>query len=165
MTPSILAEATSYRPDGVKIAGPRHYQYELMQKAKKENIIAFLETGSGKTFIAVLLIKELAKPRALAYSQQMEAATSAGTDSVVDNEGFVSDPAKAGADIKAQMHADASSAAALAVANIQMHRRRRGLALPRIEHHAKFGTGHAGTFCNKTRAKWILWVGTPNYLH
>ncbi|CAG8442886.1 9275_t:CDS:2 [Ambispora leptoticha] len=37
----------------------RKYQIELWEKAKKDNVIAVLETGSGKTFIAVLLIKEV----------------------------------------------------------------------------------------------------------
>ena len=30
-----------------------------MEKAKKENIIVYLGTGSGKTFIATMLIKEM----------------------------------------------------------------------------------------------------------
>ncbi|KAM3723467.1 Endoribonuclease dcr-1 [Dirofilaria immitis] len=37
---------------------PRDYQVELLDKACKKNIIVPLGTGSGKTFIAVLLIKE-----------------------------------------------------------------------------------------------------------
>ncbi|VDO55760.1 unnamed protein product [Onchocerca flexuosa] len=37
---------------------PRDYQVELLDKACKRNIIVPLGTGSGKTFIAVLLIKE-----------------------------------------------------------------------------------------------------------
>ncbi|CAG8495896.1 2311_t:CDS:2 [Paraglomus brasilianum] len=37
---------------------PRKYQLELFERAKTDNIIAVLDTGSGKTFIAVLLIKE-----------------------------------------------------------------------------------------------------------
>lgn len=36
---------------------PRDYQLTLFEKAKKENIIAVLNTGFGKTLIAVMLIK------------------------------------------------------------------------------------------------------------
>ncbi|KAI8331367.1 dicer-2 protein [Chlamydoabsidia padenii] len=39
---------------------PREYQNELYQKALKENVIAVLHTGSGKTLIAVMLIKQMA---------------------------------------------------------------------------------------------------------
>jgi hypothetical protein len=38
---------------------PREYQLELLEKAKQANIVAVLDTGSGKTLIAVLLIKEM----------------------------------------------------------------------------------------------------------
>lgn len=37
---------------------PRGYQLELFQRACKENIITSLETGSGKTLVAALLIKK-----------------------------------------------------------------------------------------------------------
>ncbi|CAB3402204.1 unnamed protein product [Caenorhabditis bovis] len=37
---------------------PRDYQVELLEKACKRNVIVQLGTGSGKTFIAVLLLKE-----------------------------------------------------------------------------------------------------------
>ena len=37
----------------------RPYQEELLQKAIKGNTIVYLGTGSGKTFIAVMLIKEM----------------------------------------------------------------------------------------------------------
>ncbi|KAI7863327.1 dicer-2 protein [Spinellus fusiger] len=40
---------------------PREYQYELYLKALEENVIAVLDTGSGKTLIAVMLIKEIAR--------------------------------------------------------------------------------------------------------
>ncbi|EDN98888.1 hypothetical protein SS1G_13747 [Sclerotinia sclerotiorum 1980 UF-70] len=39
------------------IESPRDYQLELFEKAKKQNLIAVLDTGSGKTFIAVLLLR------------------------------------------------------------------------------------------------------------
>ncbi|KAJ5674560.1 dicer-like protein 1 [Penicillium maclennaniae] len=38
---------------------PREYQIELFERAKKKNIIAVLDTGSGKTLIAVLLLKHV----------------------------------------------------------------------------------------------------------
>ena len=37
----------------------RPYQKELLEKAKEKNIIVYLGTGSGKTFIAVMLIKHM----------------------------------------------------------------------------------------------------------
>lgn len=42
-----------------KITSPRDYQTELFQKAKEENIIAVLDTGSGKTHIATLLLRHI----------------------------------------------------------------------------------------------------------
>jgi endoribonuclease Dicer len=42
-----------------RITNPRDYQIELFLKAKKENIIAVLDTGSGKTHIATLLIRDV----------------------------------------------------------------------------------------------------------
>ncbi|KAI8384572.1 dicer-2 protein [Radiomyces spectabilis] len=40
---------------------PKEYQYELFKKAQNENIIAVLDTGSGKTLIAVMLIQHMAR--------------------------------------------------------------------------------------------------------
>lgn len=39
------------------ISSPREYQIELYEMAKERNIIAILDTGSGKTLIAVLLLR------------------------------------------------------------------------------------------------------------
>ncbi|PGH36988.1 endoribonuclease Dicer [[Emmonsia] crescens] len=41
------------------IHDPREYQLELFEKAKTANVIAVLDTGSGKTLIAVLLLKHM----------------------------------------------------------------------------------------------------------
>ena len=41
------------------ITSPRDYQTELYQKAKEKNIIAVLDTGSGKTHIATLLLRHI----------------------------------------------------------------------------------------------------------
>jgi endoribonuclease Dicer len=41
------------------IKDPREYQIELFERAKSENIIAVLDTGSGKTLIGVLLLKHI----------------------------------------------------------------------------------------------------------
>jgi superfamily II DNA or RNA helicase len=38
---------------------PRPYQEQLMTMARDQNTIIYLPTGSGKTFIAVMLIKEM----------------------------------------------------------------------------------------------------------
>ena len=38
---------------------PRQYQLELFRKALKNNIIAVMDTGSGKTLVAVMLIREM----------------------------------------------------------------------------------------------------------
>jgi endoribonuclease Dicer len=43
----------------VRITNPRDYQTELFQRAKGANTIAVLDTGSGKTHIATLLLKHV----------------------------------------------------------------------------------------------------------
>lgn len=39
------------------VKNPREYQLELFERAKQQNTIAVLDTGSGKTLIAVLLLR------------------------------------------------------------------------------------------------------------
>jgi endoribonuclease Dicer len=43
----------------IQALAARKYQIELYERAKNDNVIAVLDTGSGKTFIAVMLIKEM----------------------------------------------------------------------------------------------------------
>ncbi|KAJ7090340.1 hypothetical protein B0H15DRAFT_838200 [Mycena belliarum] len=38
---------------------PRHYQEEVLELAQRENVIAALDTGTGKTFIGLLLLKSV----------------------------------------------------------------------------------------------------------
>ncbi|KAK3110193.1 Dicer-like protein 1, partial [Teratosphaeriaceae sp. CCFEE 6253] len=40
-----------------RITNPRQYQLELFERAKQENCIAVLDTGTGKTMIAVMLLR------------------------------------------------------------------------------------------------------------
>ncbi|KAH7063345.1 type III restriction enzyme, res subunit family protein, partial [Macrophomina phaseolina] len=47
------------KQDSRIITDPREYQLELFERAKQENVIAVLDTGSGKTLIAVLLLKHV----------------------------------------------------------------------------------------------------------
>ena len=41
------------------MAPPKPYQIEMLEKAKQRNTIIFLETGMGKTYIGIMLIKEI----------------------------------------------------------------------------------------------------------
>ena len=43
----------------IKDLAARPYQNELLEKAKKGNTIVYLGTGSGKTYIATMLIRDL----------------------------------------------------------------------------------------------------------
>lgn len=38
---------------------PRQYQVELFRKAEAGNVIAVMDTGSGKTLVAVMLTREM----------------------------------------------------------------------------------------------------------
>ena len=56
-------EKTSESETGGEVVGnfsARPYQVELLERAKERNTIVYLSTGTGKTFISVMLIKELA---------------------------------------------------------------------------------------------------------
>ncbi|KAI1420974.1 hypothetical protein F5Y12DRAFT_790634 [Xylaria sp. FL1777] len=45
--------------DAPIISSPREYQTELFERAKQKNIIAVLDTGTGKTLIAALLLRHV----------------------------------------------------------------------------------------------------------
>ena len=66
VTPSCAAAAAAMAHRSIvdqiapNVFTPREYQVEVLEDAKERNIIAHLSTGSGKTFIAILLIKEMA---------------------------------------------------------------------------------------------------------
>lgn len=45
--------------EAMEALDPRQYQLEMLGKAVAGNVIAVLETGSGKTLIAVMLIREI----------------------------------------------------------------------------------------------------------
>jgi endoribonuclease Dicer len=49
-----------YKPEAGDVLTPRQYQEEIFFKAQQRNVIAVLDTGSGKTLISVLLIKWIA---------------------------------------------------------------------------------------------------------
>ncbi|KAJ3158123.1 Dicer-like protein 1 [Geranomyces michiganensis] len=46
------------------LVSPRSYQLDLFQRAKKGNVIAVLDTGSGKTLISLLLMKHVLQEEA-----------------------------------------------------------------------------------------------------
>ncbi|KAJ5107010.1 hypothetical protein N7456_003685 [Penicillium angulare] len=56
-----IASLVAKKDLGLENLDPRAYQIELFERAKNRNIIAVLDTGSGKTLIAVLLLREILK--------------------------------------------------------------------------------------------------------
>lgn len=54
-----MSRISSLQGDRMAEFKARAYQLELYEHAKKQNSILVLGTGSGKTFISILLIKEL----------------------------------------------------------------------------------------------------------
>ncbi|KAF1943056.1 endoribonuclease dcr-1 [Clathrospora elynae] len=54
-----IREILAKQETTVRITNPRDYQTELFHRAKSENVIAVLDTGSGKTHIATLLLRHI----------------------------------------------------------------------------------------------------------
>lgn len=65
------AASTKAKPQGSDsiIDQAREYQQELFERAKEENVIAVLDTGSGKTLIAALLIRHFLQQELIDRSQ------------------------------------------------------------------------------------------------
>jgi hypothetical protein len=53
----IIIMTLVYIPEPGEVLIPREYQKEIFSKAQERNVIAVLDTGSGKTLISALLIK------------------------------------------------------------------------------------------------------------
>ena len=83
------SDSEDYEDFDVSSLNPRSYQLELLQKATEKNIIAFLDTGTGKTLIALLLMKEMPgksvflAPKRILVRQQCDAANKLGIESMV----------------------------------------------------------------------------------
>lgn len=54
---AMIMEDVDDAPQGPIMLEPREYQHELFCRARDENAIAVLDTGSGKTLIAVMLLR------------------------------------------------------------------------------------------------------------
>jgi len=54
-----IKELMKKQESNVRINNAREYQTELFDRAKQQNVIAVLDTGSGKTHIAVLLLRHV----------------------------------------------------------------------------------------------------------
>ncbi|KAG6035504.1 hypothetical protein E4U41_006045 [Claviceps citrina] len=55
---ALMEDGTSDKPKKI-ISSPRQYQLDLFERAKEGNTIVVLDTGSGKTLIAVLLLRHI----------------------------------------------------------------------------------------------------------
>ncbi len=56
-----MAAETNANQSNRKTFSRREYQLEMLEAAKEDNIIVFLGTGTGKTFISIKLIEYLAR--------------------------------------------------------------------------------------------------------
>jgi len=54
-----IRDLLAKQQSSARITKPREYQMELFERAKERNVIAVLDTGSGKTFIATLLLRHV----------------------------------------------------------------------------------------------------------
>jgi endoribonuclease Dicer len=54
-----IAQLLAKQQSAPIVKNPREYQFELFERAKTTNSIACLDTGSGKTLIAVLLLQHI----------------------------------------------------------------------------------------------------------
>eukprot|EP00026_Physarum_polycephalum_P000609 Phypoly_transcript_00610.p1 GENE.Phypoly_transcript_00610~~Phypoly_transcript_00610.p1 ORF type:complete len:1355 (+),score=197.41 Phypoly_transcript_00610:131-4195(+) len=62
-------DVRSFKPAAIE--DPRPYQLEILNLAKEKNVIVYLGTGTGKTLIAVLLIKHIVeKEMAMVHTQK-----------------------------------------------------------------------------------------------
>ena len=57
--PPEISHVGSASPKESTALNPRRYQRELLERATRENVIAVLGTGKGKTLIAVLLLRHV----------------------------------------------------------------------------------------------------------
>ncbi|KAF9112474.1 Dicer-like protein 1 [Mortierella sp. AM989] len=61
VAPALVPEPASSPDPEAQYLVPRDYQVEMYEKALQRNIIAVMDTGSGKTLVAVMLINEMIK--------------------------------------------------------------------------------------------------------
>lgn len=50
---------TNAQDDHTEVLSPRSYQVKMFERALAENTIAVMDTGTGKTLVAAMLVKEM----------------------------------------------------------------------------------------------------------